>query len=139
VRSVDDAAAGTYFLVMTHDHGLDYELCRAALLRPQLCWLGLIGSQSKGARFRSRLRREGFSAKTIERLICPIGVTGVKSKWPAAIAVAIAAQLLQRLSQRPAPAADPVLPAAAAACAAGECHSCGKHPQETHGMAVAGS
>jgi xanthine dehydrogenase accessory factor len=136
VRSVAEAASGTYFLVMTHDHGLDYELCRAALLRTDRCWLGLIGSQSKGARFRSRLRRDGFQSQVIERLVCPIGVTGVKSKWPAAIAVAIAAQLLQMLSQRPAVAAAPALPPSES-CGAGDCETCGRHPQETKVLAVA--
>ncbi len=139
VRSVAEAAPGTYFLVMTHDHGLDYELCRAVLLRTDLCWLGLIGSQSKGARFRSRLRRDGFQGEAIERLVCPIGVAGVNSKWPAAIAVAIAAQLMQMLS-RPTAAATAVTGttiAAADGCAAGNCETCGSHRQEAQGTAVA--
>jgi xanthine dehydrogenase accessory factor len=139
VRTVAEAAPGTFFLVMTHDHGLDYELCRAALLREDLCWLGLIGSQSKGARFRSRLRRDGFQPQTIERLVCPIGVAGVKSKWPAAIAVAIAAQLMQLLSQpvaaRAAAAAPGVL-AAGESCAAGDCARCGTDKQKAKGMLV---
>jgi xanthine dehydrogenase accessory factor len=88
----------------------------------------LIGSQSKGARFRSRLRRDGFRAQVIERLVCPIGVTGIKSKWPAAIAVAIAAQLMQILSQpaNDAAAAAAPAPEPAAPCAAGECQQCGR-------------
>jgi xanthine dehydrogenase accessory factor len=138
VRSVTDAAAGTYFLVMTHDHGLDYDLCRAVLLREDSAWLGLIGSQSKGARFRSRLRRDGLCAQAIERLVCPIGITGVNSKWPAAIAVAIAAQLMQLLSQ---PATgllvNPAVPAAPVApCTAGDCDNCGGHAQASKGTVV---
>ncbi|MEJ0007244.1 MAG: XdhC family protein [Steroidobacteraceae bacterium] len=80
VRSIAQAPPGTFFIVMTHDHSLDYDLCRAVLLRDDSSWLGLIGSQSKGARFRSRLRRDGFRAQAIDRLVCPIGVTGVNSK-----------------------------------------------------------
>jgi xanthine dehydrogenase accessory factor len=138
VRSVAEAAPGTHFVVMTHDHGLDYELCRAVLMRADAAWLGLIGSQSKGARFRSRLRRDGFRTAVIEKLVCPIGVTGIKSKWPAAIAVAIAAQLMQILSQ---PAADAATAAVAgvgpvAPCAAGECEQCGRHEPQTKGTAV---
>jgi xanthine dehydrogenase accessory factor len=129
VKTVADAAPGTYFLVMTHDHGLDYELCRKVLLRDDRAWLGLIGSQSKGARFRSRLRRDGFSHQTIERLVCPIGVAGVKSKWPAAIAVAIAAQLMQMLSQPAAAATAPTIPSDGTGCAAGSCEGCGRHEQ----------
>jgi xanthine dehydrogenase accessory factor len=137
VRSVAEAASGTYFLVMTHDHGLDYELCRAVLLRQGPCWLGLIGSQSKGARFRSRLRRDGFNAQTIGRLVCPIGVAGVKSKWPAAIAVAIAAQLLQMLSQSTVAAAAAAIAAAGDSCAAGDCQTCGRHEKDKKAVVVA--
>jgi xanthine dehydrogenase accessory factor len=136
VRAVAQAAPGTYFLVMTHDHALDYELCREVLLRHDTAWLGLIGSQSKGARFRSRLRREGFGPATIERMVCPIGVTGVKSKWPAAIAVAIAAQLMQMLSQPPAPAAAATPAAADPSCAAVDCENCGRHEPETKDIVV---
>jgi hypothetical protein len=80
---------------MSHDHALDYTLCRAILNRSEFAWLGLIGSKSKGAKFRSRLAREGFASDTIARLVSPIGVGAVESKWPAAIAIAVAAQLLQ--------------------------------------------
>ena len=132
------AAPGTSFIVMTHDHGLDYALCRAVLLRGDSAWLGLIGSQSKGARFRSRLRRDGLRTAAIEHLVCPIGVSGIHSKWPAAIAVAIAAQLMQILS-RPATGAsaprmaavEPVTP-----CAAGECENCGRHGEKTQSTLV---
>jgi xanthine dehydrogenase accessory factor len=137
VAAVAQAPAGTYFLVMTHDHALDYELCRKVLLCNDTAWLGLIGSQSKGARFRSRLRRDGFRPEVIDRLVCPIGVAGVKSKWPAAIAVAIAAQLMQMLSQRAAPAAAAALAAAEESCTAVDCENCGRHKQETKDMVVA--
>ena len=137
VAAVAQAPPGTYFLVMTHDHALDYELCRKVLLRNDTAWLGLIGSQSKGARFRSRLRRDGFRPDVIERLVCPIGVAGVKSKWPAAIAVAIAAQLMQMLSQGAAAAAARTLAAADDSCAAVDCENCGRHKPETEDRVVA--
>jgi len=98
VATVADAPPGACFLVMTHSHPLDYELCRAILRRNDFAWLGLIGSESKAARFRSRLAREGIAADRIARLVCPIGVPGIGSKWPAAIAVGVAAQLLQVMS-----------------------------------------
>jgi xanthine dehydrogenase accessory factor len=137
IRTVVEAPAGTFFLVMTHDHALDYELCRAVLLREDAAWLGLIGSQSKAARFRSRLRRAGFREQAIGRMVCPIGVAGVRSKWPAAIAVAIAAQLMQLLSQMPQSApATQAAPRGDESCAAGDCGSCGRHPHTTEGMVV---
>jgi xanthine dehydrogenase accessory factor len=98
VESLAAAPAGTRFLVLTHSHALDYALCRAILARGDFAWAGLIGSKSKAARFRSRLAREGFALATIARLVCPIGVGGISSKWPAAIAVGVAAQVLQDLS-----------------------------------------
>jgi xanthine dehydrogenase accessory factor len=98
LATIADAPEGTYFLVMTHSHPLDYELCRAILGRNDFAWLGLIGSESKAARFRSRLVRDGVGADRIARLVCPIGVSGIESKWPAAIAVGVAAQLMQEIS-----------------------------------------
>jgi xanthine dehydrogenase accessory factor len=98
VASVATAPAGARFLVMTHSHPLDYALCRAILERGDFAWAGLIGSMSKAARFRSRLSRDGVGARAIARLVCPIGIGGIASKWPAAIAVGVAAQLLQGVS-----------------------------------------
>jgi xanthine dehydrogenase accessory factor len=99
VDTVCEAPADTRFLVLTHDHALDYDLCRAILQRNDFSWLGLIGSKSKGAKFRSRLAREPVAPDLIARMVCPIGI-GVASKWPAAIAIAVAAQLLQTLPQQ---------------------------------------
>ena len=98
VATVFEAPVGAYFVVMSHSHPLDFELCHALLERNDFAWLGLIGSDSKAARFRSRLTRTGLSADVIAKLVCPIGVEGINSKWPAAIAVAVAAQLMQRVS-----------------------------------------
>jgi xanthine dehydrogenase accessory factor len=101
LSTVSEAPVGAYFVVMTHSHPLDYALCHALLERNDFAWLGLIGSMSKAARFRSRLTRAGLGAEVIRKLVCPIGVDGIDSKWPAAIAVAVAAQLMQRISAPP--------------------------------------
>ena len=127
VATLSDMPAGGYFLVMTHSHPLDYALCRAILRRNDFAWVGLIGSMSKAARFRSRLAREGLAAAVIARLVCPIGIGGITSKWPAAIAVGVAAQLLREVSEA---AEDAEFPARAAtepeaACAPGACATCG--------------
>lgn len=97
VATVEDAPPDTRFLVMTHSHPLDYALCKAALERNDRSWIGVIGSHSKSVRFRSRLLREGLNREQVERLVCPIGLSGIDSKLPAAIAVSVAAQLLQKL------------------------------------------
>jgi xanthine dehydrogenase accessory factor len=87
-------------LVMTHDHALDYALCRGFLERRMFGWLGLIGSQSKAARFRSRLARDGLSPAVIAQLTCPIGLTSLPCKLPTAIAAGVAVQLLSGLPTR---------------------------------------
>lgn len=97
VSTVTEAPPNTRFLVMTHSHPLDFALCKAVLERNDRSWIGVIGSQSKSVRFRSRLLREGLSREQVDRLICPIGIAGIDSKLPAAIAVSVAAQLLQTL------------------------------------------
>jgi xanthine dehydrogenase accessory factor len=123
--SVAAAAPGTRFLVLTHSHALDYALCRAILARGDFASLGLIGSKSKAARFRSRLARDGLPADTIARLLCPIGAGGVDSKWPAAIAVAVAFELLRAIG---ADAADEgstsAPPATASGCPEANCANC---------------
>ncbi|SEJ27218.1 molybdenum cofactor sulfurylase [Sphingobium sp. AP50] len=87
----DDAA----MLILTHDHALDYLLTRAALRRSPIAFVGLIGSQTKRARFQSRLERDGLPDTARARLTCPIGVSGVTGKEPDVIAIAALAQLLQ--------------------------------------------
>lgn len=100
VQCVADAPGQTHFIVMTHSHALDYLLCRTILQRRDAASLGLIGSISKAARFRSRLQHDGLAPHAIAQLTCPIGIAGIRSKDPAVIAIAIAAQLLQRIDTR---------------------------------------
>jgi xanthine dehydrogenase accessory factor len=92
-----EAPPTAWHLVMTHDHGLDFDVCHAVLARDEFSWLGLIGSASKAAKFRARLARAGIPAERIARLVCPIGVGGLTSKLPAAIAASVTVQLLQEL------------------------------------------
>jgi len=82
------------FLVMTHSHTLDEDLCHAVLSRERVRWLGLIGSATKRARFVHRLAQRGIAEDRLQRLVCPVGEAGIAGKRPATIAVAIAAQLL---------------------------------------------
>lgn len=97
---VADAPSGGLFVIFTHSHDLDYRLTKAVLARGDARYLGLIGSRTKRARFESRLRRDGFGDADLARLTCPIGLPSLKSKAPAVIAVALAAELLQ-LTQDP--------------------------------------
>ena len=81
-------------LVMTHSHELDYELCRALLKRDDLAFIGLIGSDSKAARFRHRLRKDGVSPQATDRLTSPIGTSGPTSKEPGVIALSALTEIL---------------------------------------------
>ncbi len=81
-------------LVLTYSHALDLELCHR-LLGHGFARLGLIGSATKWARFRSRLGALGHGALDIGQIDCPIGDPAL-GKHPQAIAIGVAATLLQR-------------------------------------------
>ncbi|HKT92280.1 MAG TPA: xanthine dehydrogenase accessory protein XdhC [Paraburkholderia sp.] len=100
---VDEAPAGAYFLVMTHNHALDFELSERIMRRRDFAWFGLIGSKTKRVKFERRLIERGVEEERMDEMTCPIGVTGIVDKAPSSIAVAVAAQLMQmRVAQRPA-------------------------------------
>lgn len=103
-EEVKDMAAGAWALVMTHSHDEDLALCEALLAHGRFGWAGVIGSAPKTARFRRRLAQRGFDSAAIARLAMPIGIAGIRGKEPAAIAVAVAAQLLQLREAREADA-----------------------------------
>ena len=84
------------FLVMTHSHALDFDICDRILRRGDALYCGLIGSRSKRRRFEKRFRQQGMPEALLNRLVCPIGVAGIGGKKPAEIAVAVAADVLQR-------------------------------------------
>jgi xanthine dehydrogenase accessory factor len=92
---IDAAPAGCYFLVMTHDHGLDQRLCEQILKRDDFAYFGLIGSRSKRRNFETRMQRRGIEVGKFERMTCPIGIGGIGSKQPAQIAISVAAEILQ--------------------------------------------
>lgn len=80
-------------LILTFSHALDLELCHRLLLHG-FRTAGLIGSATKWARFRGRLRELGHADAQILRIACPIGDTAL-GKHPQAIAVGVAAALLR--------------------------------------------
>ncbi len=84
-------------LVLTYSHNLDLELCNKLLLH-DFRFVGLIGSATKWARFRSRLAALGHSPERISRITCPIGDPDL-GKHPQMIAVGVAAQILRPARQ----------------------------------------
>ena len=87
---------GAFVLVMSHSHALDFDVVLAALKARRFGYVGLIGSATKKARFISRMRQAGLEEDDIARLVCPIGIAGIASKQPAAIAASVVADLLRR-------------------------------------------
>ena len=92
---IEAAPAGSFFLVMTHDHALDQRLCEQILKRDDFHYFGLIGSQSKRRNFETRMRRRGIDSARFADMICPIGIDGIGSKQPAQIAISVVAEILQ--------------------------------------------
>lgn len=91
--------ADSFYLVMTHSHALDFDICDCILGRNDARYCGLIGSRSKRQRFEKRFRQQGMPQALIDTLVCPIGVGGISGKKPAEIAVATAADILRRKEQ----------------------------------------
>ena len=95
VAEIADAPRGAYVVVMTHSHGLDFDIVEAALERSDWAYLGLIGSKPKRAQFERRLAARGAPGTELARVTCPIGAqSGLASKEPGAIAVGVAAEML---------------------------------------------
>jgi xanthine dehydrogenase accessory factor len=97
--AVPELAPNSRVLIMSFSHAEDLDVVAACLLRQRqhhdLAFIGLIGSATKWATFKRRLKERGFSEAECEQVTCPIGVPGITGKEPEVIAVAVAAQLLQ--------------------------------------------
>ena len=101
-QAVQDIAPGSQVLIMSFSHAEDLDIVAACLQRQRsrgdLPFIGLIGSQTKWASFRQRLVAKGFGDAELAQVTCPIGVPGIPGKEPEVIAIAVAAQLLQRFT-----------------------------------------
>lgn len=88
--AVKHAPDNARHIVLTYSHAFDLEICQQVLTRP-FASLGLIGSSTKNARFRKRLRESGVDPTRLE---CPIGDPSL-GKEPMAIAIGVASTLLK--------------------------------------------
>ncbi len=96
---VRDAPAGSAFVVLTHDHALDFLIVAAALERQDAAYVGMIGSKTKKATFRNWYFREaGGTEPAFARLVSPIGGDTVNDKRPSVIAALACAEILTALS-----------------------------------------
>lgn len=94
------APEGSCYIILTHDHALDFLIAQEALARGDSPYVGMVGSATKRARFSSWFRAEGGDAKALERLILPIGSQGLGDKRPAVIAALAAAEIMVHIGQR---------------------------------------
>jgi xanthine dehydrogenase accessory factor len=93
-RLLERAPDGAFVAIMTHSHALDLDVATAALNAGRFSYVGLIGSKTKRARFTRAMSKIGIARERIDRLVCPIGLSEITDKAPAAIAASVAAQLL---------------------------------------------
>ena len=94
VGEIGELPDRAFYLIMTHNHQLDFELCDQLLRRNDVRYLGMIGSATKRKRFDYRLGQRDITPAQLARLHCPVGLADVPGKHPAEIAVAIAAELI---------------------------------------------
>lgn len=106
-RELARAPGDAFVIVMTHSHPMDFDITAAALQRETFEFVGLIGSETKRARFATFARQVGVTAHQLDRLVCPIGIAEIKGKEPAVIAAALAAQLLVVREHASAPQVSP--------------------------------
>lgn len=96
---VREAPAGAAYVVLTHDHALDFLIVAEALRRADAAYVGMIGSKTKRATFRSwYLKTAGGDDAALARLVSPIGGE-VKDKRPAVIAALAAAEIVTALAR----------------------------------------
>ena len=92
------APEGTAFIVLTHDHALDFLCAGAALHRTDAAYVGLIGSATKREKFR-RFARDHYDGLPTHALTCPIGAQGSADKRPALIAAFVVAEVMAALTE----------------------------------------
>ncbi|MDB9804453.1 xanthine dehydrogenase accessory protein XdhC [bacterium] len=104
---VRQAPAGSAFIVLTHDHALDFLLTSEALDRGDAAYVGLIGSATKRVKF-ERFHKNQSTQTNCTDLICPIGVSESTDKRPEIIAALVVAEVMTALTAMANQTAEPV-------------------------------
>lgn len=94
------APRGSAFVILTHDHALDFLIALEALGRADSAYVGMVGSASKRARFARWFLAEGGARSALERLVLPIGAQGLGDKRPEVIAALAAAEIMVHIGRR---------------------------------------
>lgn len=84
----------SYYIVMTHNHQMDFDISQAILKRGDFSYLGLIASDTKKRRFEQRFKHRDIDPVQVARMNCPIGLEQVGGKLPMEVAVSIAGEII---------------------------------------------
>jgi xanthine dehydrogenase accessory factor len=87
--------ANSYYIVMTHNHQLDFVISHNILKRADFAYLGLIASDTKWRRFQQRFQHRDIEKSLVEKMNCPIGLSQVQGKLPMEVAVSAAGEIIQ--------------------------------------------
>jgi xanthine dehydrogenase accessory factor len=93
-REVANMPENSYYIVMTHNHQMDFDISQAILKRADFTYLGLIASDTKWRRFQQRYKHRGIDPTQVARMNCPIGLKAVGGKLPIEVAVSIAGEII---------------------------------------------
>ena len=95
------APGGSSYVILTHDHALDFLIAAEALRRTDAPYIGMVGSKTKRAKFASwYLSDAGGSEDRMRRLVLPIGDFGYVDKRPEVIAALAAAEIMVQIGRR---------------------------------------
>lgn len=97
---VRNAPQGSAYVILTHDHALDFLIALEALMRDDSPYIGMVGSRTKRARFTSWYLAEGGERAALDRLVLPIGNHGLGDKRPEVIAALAAAEIMVHIGRR---------------------------------------
>lgn len=87
--------ANSYFIVMTHNHQLDFEISHNILKRADFAYSGLIASDTKWRRFQQRFQHRDIEKSLVDKMNCPIGLAQVQGKLPMEVAVSVAGEIIE--------------------------------------------
>ena len=96
---VRSAPEGSAFVILTHDHALDFMIAAEALKRRDSPYVGMVGSKTKRAKFSSWYLGEGGDRDALRRLVLPIGAFGLVDKRPEVIAALAAAEIMVHIGR----------------------------------------
>ena len=93
---IKSAPRGSAYVILTHDHALDFILCGAALDRHDAKYVGMIGSKTKKVKFK-KWYQVNYDNNLIRDFICPIGNVKNQDKRPSIIASSVTAEVINML------------------------------------------